>query len=169
MKWRLAGACAMAILVAGCLRINVQGDPARALDRHALGQLETIMRQATPLRVATYNTSLYSDEAGGLVRRLGNGDDKARRIAAVLQRVRPDLVLLNEFDYDPAHRAADLFQRARRVALHVDAQASGNEDGHRAGTQQPPFHLCSPGGGASNCRRCQRWPSNPSSGRKRRL
>lgn len=111
MTWRLLGACALAVLAAGCLRINVQGDPSRALERHALEKLETIMRQATPLRVATYNTSLYSDDAGGLVRRLQGGDDKARRIAAVLQRVRPDLVLLNEFDYDPGQRAADLFQR----------------------------------------------------------
>ncbi|HET6397726.1 MAG TPA: endonuclease/exonuclease/phosphatase family protein, partial [Pseudoxanthomonas sp.] len=63
------------------------------------------------LRVATYNTSLYSDEAGGLVRRLEAGDPAARNVAAVLQRVRPDLVLLNEFDYDPEGRAADLFQR----------------------------------------------------------
>ena len=63
------------------------------------------------LRVATYNTSLYDDEDGGLVRRLEAGDESARRIAAVLQQVRPDLVLLNEFDYDPEGRAADLFQR----------------------------------------------------------
>lgn len=68
--------------------------------------------QAAPaLRVASYNASLYADDAGGLVRRLEAGDDRAARIAAVLQRVRPDLVLLNEFDYDPAQRAADLFQR----------------------------------------------------------
>ncbi len=67
---------------------------------------------ATPaLRVATYNTSLYADEAGGLVRRLEAGDAGARKIAAVLQQVRPDLVLLNEFDYDAGGRAADLFQR----------------------------------------------------------
>src|SRR3546814_5901112 len=30
--------------------------------------------------------------------------------SAVLQRVRPDIVLRNEFDQDAAHRAADLFQ-----------------------------------------------------------
>ena len=67
---------------------------------------------ATPqaLRVATYNTSLYDEQAGGLVRRLEAGDPGARKIAAVLQQVRPDLVLLNEFDYDPDGRAADLFQ-----------------------------------------------------------
>mgnify|MGYP000941539830 CR=1 FL=1 len=63
------------------------------------------------LRVATYNTSLYSDEAGGLVRELEAGSAQARKIAAVLQKIRPDLVLLNEFDYDEAHRAADLFQQ----------------------------------------------------------
>jgi hypothetical protein len=63
------------------------------------------------LRVATYNTSLYDDADGGLVRRLEAGDEGARKIAAVLQQVRPDLVLLNEFDYDPEGRAADLFQR----------------------------------------------------------
>ncbi|WP_274393396.1 endonuclease/exonuclease/phosphatase family protein [Xanthomonas campestris] len=66
---------------------------------------------AAPLRIATYNTSLYSDEAGGLVRELQGDSTHARKIAAVLQRVRPDLVLLNEFDFDPAHRAADLFQQ----------------------------------------------------------
>lgn len=66
---------------------------------------------AKSLRVATYNTSLYSDEAGGLVRELQGDSAHARKIAAVLQKVRPDLVLLNEFDYDEAGRAADLFQR----------------------------------------------------------
>ena len=63
------------------------------------------------LRVATYNVSLYDDQAGGLVARLEAGDAGARKVAAVLQQVRPDLVLVNEFDYDPAGRAADLFQR----------------------------------------------------------
>ncbi|WP_254775231.1 endonuclease/exonuclease/phosphatase family protein [Pseudoxanthomonas sp. GM95] len=63
-----------------------------------------------PLRVATYNTSLYSDRAGGLIAELEGDSAHARKIAAVLQDARPDLVLLNEFDFDPAHRAADLFQ-----------------------------------------------------------
>lgn len=63
------------------------------------------------LRIATYNASLYDEEAGGLVRRLQEGDAQARQVAAVLQRVRPDIVLLNEFDYVADGRAADLFQR----------------------------------------------------------
>ncbi len=66
---------------------------------------------AAQLRIATYNTSLYSDEAGGLIRELQGDSAHARKIAAVLQLVRPDLVLLNEFDFDPEHRAADLFQQ----------------------------------------------------------
>lgn len=64
-----------------------------------------------PLRVATYNVSLYDDSAGGVIRRLDAGDAGARKVAAVLQRLRPDLVLLNEFDYDAEGRAADLFQQ----------------------------------------------------------
>ena len=68
-------------------------------------------RQTLPLRVATYNTSLFSDDVGGVIRQLEGDDAHARKIAAVLQKVRPDLVLLNEFDYDDAHRAADLFQQ----------------------------------------------------------
>ncbi|OPZ13591.1 MAG: hypothetical protein BWZ07_00424 [Alphaproteobacteria bacterium ADurb.BinA280] len=63
------------------------------------------------LRVATYNTSLNDDAPGGLIRRLQGDDVHAGKIAAVLQHVRPDIVLLNEFDYDADHRAADLFQQ----------------------------------------------------------
>jgi hypothetical protein len=142
LKLRLLAAGVLVLATAGCLRINVQGDPARALD-----QLETAMRQAVPVRVATYNTSLYSDEDGGLIRRLENDDDKARRIAAVLQRVRPDLVLLNEFDYDPAQRAADLFQHD-----YLETPQS-------AGGACAPLSLSLPG--ARQYRRCQwagpRW------------
>lgn len=94
--WLCAGA--LAASAAGCLRVRVHGAP-------------TASAETAPLRVATYNTSLYDDNDGGLIRRLEAGDPGARKIAAVLQRVRPDLVLLNEFDYDADGRAADLFQR----------------------------------------------------------
>ncbi len=62
-------------------------------------------------RVATYNTSLFRDTDGQLIRDLENGDNQqARKIAEVIQRVRPDILLLNEFDYDAAGRAAELFR-----------------------------------------------------------
>lgn len=106
MAWPIAavaaGLAVAACLAAGCVRVAVHGDPDAWAESMGMG---------AGLRVATYNTSLYDDDAGGLVRRLEGDDARARRIAAVLQRVRPDLVLLNEFDYDPAGRAADLFQR----------------------------------------------------------
>jgi endonuclease/exonuclease/phosphatase family metal-dependent hydrolase len=95
-------AAPLALLLSACVQVNVKGDPdawARA------------MSADSTLRVATYNTSLYDDDTGGLVRRLESGDGGARKIAAVLQRVRPDLVLLNEFDFDAEGRAADLFQQ----------------------------------------------------------
>jgi len=63
------------------------------------------------LRLATYNTSLYFDDDGGLIHELQGDSAHARKIAAVLQQTRPDLVLLNEFDFDEAHQAADLFQQ----------------------------------------------------------
>ncbi|WP_428502299.1 endonuclease/exonuclease/phosphatase family protein [Silanimonas lenta] len=66
----------------------------------------------TTLRVATYNVSLYGEEAGAVLVRLAGGRDRqARRVAAVLQHLRPDLLLLNEVDYDEGGRLADLLQR----------------------------------------------------------
>lgn len=91
------------VLVA-CVRVRVHGD------REAWAR-DMREGRAQALRIATYNTSLYDDAAGGLIARLERGDEAARRIAAVLQRVRPDIVLLNEFDFDATGRAADLFQR----------------------------------------------------------
>jgi hypothetical protein len=63
------------------------------------------------IRVATYNSSLYRDKGGQLINDLDGGtNDQASKIAEVIQRVRPDVLLVNEFDYDPAGRAVDLFR-----------------------------------------------------------
>lgn len=98
------GACVLlavvVLLLAACVRMRVHGD-ARAWTQSMAGTV----------RVATYNTSLYTPTAGGLITQLEGDDAHARKVAAVLQKVRPDVVLINEFDYDDAHRAADLFQR----------------------------------------------------------
>jgi endonuclease/exonuclease/phosphatase family metal-dependent hydrolase len=69
------------------------------------------------IRVATYNVSFFRNQAGQLVRDLATGDNvQARRVAEVIQRVRPDILLVNEFDYDAAGRAADLF-RTKYLAI----------------------------------------------------
>lgn len=61
------------------------------------------------VRVATFNASLYRDRAGGLVADLAAGDEQARAVASVLQHIRPDIVLVNEFDYDADGEAARRF------------------------------------------------------------
>ena len=60
------------------------------------------LRRGSELRVATYNTSLYSDEHGGLIRELRATARTRARSRQSSSSVRPDLVLLNEFDYDDA-------------------------------------------------------------------
>jgi len=73
------------------------------------------------IRFATYNTSLYNEEDGGLIARLQNADASARKIAAVIQHQRPDILLLNEFDFDAAGNAARLFQE-NFLAVSQDGQ-----------------------------------------------
>ncbi|TDD98089.1 endonuclease/exonuclease/phosphatase family protein [Jiangella asiatica] len=66
---------------------------------------------AATIRVATYNLSLNRAAEGELVSDVSTGDDaQARAVAEVIQRTRPDIVLLNEFDYVPDGVAADLFR-----------------------------------------------------------
>jgi endonuclease/exonuclease/phosphatase family metal-dependent hydrolase len=83
-------ALVLALLLAGCAR--------------------QFARPAPTVRFATFNVSFYGDAAGALRRRLEGGDENARKVAAVIQHVRPDVLLLNEFDYVEDGAAADLFQ-----------------------------------------------------------
>lgn len=93
------------------------------------------------LRVATYNTSLYDDADGGLIARLEGGDEAAARIAAVIQHIRPDVVLLNEFDYDTDERAAELFQRR-----YLESAQAGQEPIHYAYRYSAPVNTGEPSG-----------------------
>ena len=63
------------------------------------------------IRVATYNASLNRATGGELLADLSTGDDpQIRAVAEVIQRNHPDVMLVNEFDYYPDNRAADLFR-----------------------------------------------------------
>lgn len=81
------------------------------------GSVETAPAQgvaeaASHVRFATYNVSLYGDGAGEMAQRLASGDDKqAATEAEIIQRVRPDVLLLNEVDYDAAGKLIDSFQK----------------------------------------------------------
>lgn len=68
-------------------------------------------RPANVVRFATFNVSLNRNRPGRLLNDLKSADnDQARRIAAIIQRVRPDVLLLNEFDYSGDRQALRAFQ-----------------------------------------------------------
>jgi 3-phytase len=88
----------------------------------AIGPLEG---SPLSLRFATYNASLNRSSVGGLVTDLSTPNNpQARRVAEIIQRVRPDVLLINEFDYDTAGQAAALFQQ-NYLSLAQDTTGSG--------------------------------------------
>jgi len=63
------------------------------------------------VRFATFNASLNRFSAGQLVQHLSTpANTQARNAAETIQRLRPDVLLINEFDYDAAGDALRLFQ-----------------------------------------------------------
>lgn len=72
---------------------------------------DTFQAPSRGLRVATFNASLNRANQGQLQLDLaGPNDAQAQAVAEVVQRNAPDILLLNEFDYDEAGNAADLFK-----------------------------------------------------------
>ncbi|WP_435828925.1 endonuclease/exonuclease/phosphatase family protein [Saccharopolyspora shandongensis] len=66
---------------------------------------------AQPVRFATFNASLNRAAEGELLADLSTPDDpQARKVAEVVQRARPDVLLLNEFDYVEGGAAVDAFR-----------------------------------------------------------
>ena len=91
----------MVLTVLATMAAGVLGQPAQAAGRGDRGRDQTV-------RFATYNASLNRAAAGQLVSDLSTpANTQARNIAEVLQRVRPDVVLLNEFDYVEDYRAVE--------------------------------------------------------------
>ncbi|MDW3215002.1 MAG: endonuclease/exonuclease/phosphatase family protein [Ilumatobacteraceae bacterium] len=63
-----------------------------------------------PVRFATFNASLNRNNAGDLATELAvPGSAQPAAVAEIIQNARPEVLLLNEFDYDPA--ALELFQQ----------------------------------------------------------
>ena len=62
------------------------------------------------VRVATFNCSLNRNKAGELLSDLAGGtNNQAQKVARVLRTVRPDIVLLNEFDFSEDNKAVNCF------------------------------------------------------------
>lgn len=63
------------------------------------------------LRVATFNASMNRQNAGDLVTELSEGgSEQPATIAEIIQRTAPDVVLINEFDYDAELAGVAAFQ-----------------------------------------------------------
>jgi hypothetical protein len=76
------------------------------------------------VRIATFNSSLNRPVDGGLRNDLSTTDDpQARAVAEIIQRVRPDLLLLQEFDFDVDGIALRDFQ-ANYLARPQNGQAA---------------------------------------------
>lgn len=72
---------------------------------------------AEAVRFATFNAALVEDTAGALLARLeGGADEQARLVAEVIQRVRPDVLLLQELDRDAEGRSLAVL-RAEYLAV----------------------------------------------------
>lgn len=66
----------------------------------------------TSVRFATFNASLNRNSAGALVADLSTpGNAQAQTIAEIIQRARPEVILINEFDYVDQGLAVGLFQQ----------------------------------------------------------
>lgn len=74
------------------------------------------------LRIATFNIAMGFEQAGEMSAALESGNNqRLQNVAQILQTVRPDIVLLNEFDYDPQVDAAALLDK-NYLAVEVDGQ-----------------------------------------------
>ena len=86
-------------------------------------QVATNSLTTTNIRFATYNVSLYRKQAGQLAEDLAGGkNQQAHKLATIIQHVRPDVILLNEFDYDADGAAATSFAKLYLGVGHEAAQ-----------------------------------------------
>lgn len=89
------------------------------------------------IRIATFNASLSPDASAGhdsLPVKVGRpGDARAECVAEIIERINPDILLVNEFNWDAQGAAADGFAR-NYLAVGHDAAATG----------QPSQPICFP-------------------------
>jgi Endonuclease/Exonuclease/phosphatase family len=102
MRHVLTRVGAIAALTAVVVGLAVAGAAPAATDATAVR--ETV-------RFSTFNASLNRNFAGQLVIDLSTPNNaQAKVIAEIVQRNRPDVLLINEFDFDPMGTALNLFQ-----------------------------------------------------------
>ena len=81
-------------------------------------------KSATVVRFATFNASLNRNLAGQALEHLSSpGNAQADAVAEIIQRIRPDVLLINEFDFYPNNALADAFQKNYLGRAHNGAPA----------------------------------------------
>jgi hypothetical protein len=76
------------------------------------------------VRFATFNASLNRSAAGQLITDLSTPNNpQAANVAEIIQRTAPDVLLINEFDYDDSGTALQLFQTNYLSVPHNGAPA----------------------------------------------
>ncbi len=80
-------------------------------------------KEKAAVRFATFNASLNRFNAGELANELATpGSAQPDTVAEIIQRVRPDVLLINEFDFDAGGVAAQGFQDNYLSIAHGDAE-----------------------------------------------
>lgn len=78
----------------------------------AVAESMQLEKSAGTIRIATFNTALARKGAGVLIKDIRARDQQVLTVAEIILRVRPDIIVLNEVDHDPAgtamHEFADL-------------------------------------------------------------
>ena len=75
------------------------------------------------IRIATFNMALNRSELGALSADLEKGDEQAKKVAAIVQMVRPDILLANEVDFDggkSANLLADRYLNAKMDGVGLE-------------------------------------------------
>ena len=94
------------------------------------GLSSSVLAAPTTLRVATFNVSMeatnYTEQGeevdpNALVKALQSNHSQIKNIAEIIQRVRPDILLLNEFDYVNKAQGIDYF-KANYLAISQNKQ-----------------------------------------------
>ena len=91
-----------------CLLFGCSNPDAEATDTPtSTTETTTATTPTTTVRVATFNTALSREDAGALASAIAEPSTAVVSTASIIQTIRPDILLIQEFDYDPV--ALDAF------------------------------------------------------------
>jgi Endonuclease/Exonuclease/phosphatase family len=80
---------------------------------------------ADSIRIASFNVSMNRSGKDRLTEDLERGDPQIKTIAAIIRAVRPDIILLNEFDYSTKLNNVLLFQQKYLNDAAIDMLGNG--------------------------------------------